>query len=568
MVTCYNSDVAVGYGSMVIDDDNNGQSSGNGNSHFNPSETIELGIELFNFGQSLTAPGVSAILSSDSPYITVTRDSANYGDIAPGAGAAPDQPFLVEVSSNALGEDIIDLFVTVSDGNGNTWASVAQTPILSALFDVDDVTILDNGNGIIDPGEIFEMYLSLSNIGNDGILGSSAILRTYDDQVAIYDSMANFGDCAPGGSFDNSDDTFMLSVDSDIYVGHLINFTVEFTGAGPEVVTANFSQTVGTVSSVDPIGPDDYGYYCFDNTDVTYLDHPSYEWITIDTQNWPYIQPADDAVITLNLPFAVTYYGEEFQEVSVCDNGHIALGRSWWNAWHNTPIPAPQNAKAMIAPLWDDLKYSYSSSMGPRIYYHYDEVNGQYVLGYNNAWDDDISQYQTFEIIIRDNAFWPSVTGDNEILFQYYDINNPYSATVGIGSPDMRDGIQYLFNNSYTQGAANLVDGRAIKFTTGSAYNTGVDTGGDIPRDFSLSQSYPNPFNASVTIEFSIPNSGDVRLEVFNLLGQSVKTLVDGRIEAGTHRISWNAGDQASGMYFYKLTAGNYEETKRMTLLK
>ena len=163
---------------------------------------------------------------------------------------------------------------------------------------------------------------------------------------------------------------------------------------------------------------------------------------------------------------------------------------------------------------------------------------------------------------------WPTETGDNEIIFQYLDVNNPYSASVGICSHDRRDGIQYLFNNIYSDGAATLADGRAIKFTTGSTYNTDIENGNSIPEDFLLSQSYPNPFNAGVTIEFSVPTSEDIRLEVFNLLGQSVETLIDSRLDAGTHRISWNAGEQSSGIYFYKLTAGDFEETKRMTLLK
>ncbi len=568
ILVCHNTDVSVGYSAHIIDDDNNGHSSGNGNGIANPSETIELEVDLYNYGQSVTAYGVSAALTSESSFITVTRDTADFGDIAPGEAAAADQPYLIEVASNALNGNLVDLVLSVSDNSGNSWNSILQIPIEAAQLEVSSVTILDNGNGQIDPGEIFQMYLSASNIGNNNITGANAILRTLDDQVAIYDSMAVFGDCAPGGSFENSGDTFLLSVDSDIYVGHLINFTIEFSGAGPQVVTAVFNQVVGTVSSDDPIGPDNYGYYCFDNTDVAYDDHPTYEWIDINTQNWPYIQPADDDVIGLALPFSVRYYGNVYEEISVCDNGFIAMGPSWWNAWNNTPIPAPQNAAAMIAPFWDDLKYSSYSSMGPRIYYHHDNTNGYFIVAYDNAWADDVYRYETFEIIILDNTVWPSETGDNEIIIQYFDVNNPYSTSVGICSPDRRDGIQYLFNNSYAAGAASLADGRALKFTTGSTYNTDVKKGGNIPADFALSQSYPNPFNAVATIEFSIPTSGNVRLEIFNLLGQSMETLIDGRLDAGTHRISWNADDRASGIYFYKLSAGEFEETRRMTLLK
>ena len=108
----------------------------------------------------------------------------------------------------------------------------------------------------------------------------------------------------------------------------------------------------------------------------------------------------------------------------------------------------------------------------------------------------------------------------------------------------------------------------AIKFTTGSLYITDIQNSSVIPEDFSLSQSYPNPFNAAATIEFSIPVSEDVRLEIFNLLGQKVETIVDSKLNAGIHSVSWNADGCPSGVYFYKLTAGGFQETRRMTLLK
>ena len=220
----------------------------------------------------------------------------------------------------------------------------------------------------------------------------------------------------------------------------------------------------------------------------------------------------------------------------------------------NFNTPKPKNTAAM--------------SMGPRIYYHHDDANGRFIILYDNAWADDVYRYQTFEIVFLNQYDWPTQTGDNDIIIQYYDVNNPYSATVGICSPDRADGIEYLFDNSYTDGAAPLVDGRAIKFTTGSLYTTDVKDGGMVPEGFSLSQNYPNPFNAVSAIEFSMPEAENVKIEVFNLLGQKVETLVDSWLDAGTHTVYWNAGKQSSGVYFYKLTAGEFEDIKRMTLLK
>lgn len=88
-----------------------------------------------------------------------------------------------------------------------------------------------------------------------------------------------------------------------------------------------------------------------------------------------------------------------------------------------------------------------------------------------------------------------------------------------------------------------------------------------------LDGNYPNPFNAQTVVSFQIKEAGHVRLEVFDVLGRRVRVLVDGPVASGTHRIEWDGADSdggtlASGMYFYRLTAGNYVATKKMVMLK
>ncbi len=89
-----------------------------------------------------------------------------------------------------------------------------------------------------------------------------------------------------------------------------------------------------------------------------------------------------------------------------------------------------------------------------------------------------------------------------------------------------------------------------------------------VPADFKLNQNYPNPFNPSTTIEFSIPEASNVRIAVYNLLGQQVAEIVNETKSAGTHSIQWNASDLSSGMYIYSLEANGNIITKKMTLLK
>ena len=97
----------------------------------------------------------------------------------------------------------------------------------------------------------------------------------------------------------------------------------------------------------------------------------------------------------------------------------------------------------------------------------------------------------------------------------------------------------------------------------------GIRNGENIlPVRYSLSQNYPNPFNSSTRVTYSIPNDGDVGLKIYDLLGREVRVLVNSRQNAGDYILMFNAGDMASGVYFYKLTAGEFSEIKRMVIIK
>ncbi|MCK4654783.1 MAG: T9SS type A sorting domain-containing protein [Candidatus Cloacimonetes bacterium] len=103
-------------------------------------------------------------------------------------------------------------------------------------------------------------------------------------------------------------------------------------------------------------------------------------------------------------------------------------------------------------------------------------------------------------------------------------------------------------------------------------YNTALDENELIKPEYSLS-NYPNPFNPGTKIVFNFPEEGNVKLEIFNIKGEKVKTLMDCYMSPGRSEMIWNGKDDngktvSSGIYFYKLKAGKYEKTKKMILLK
>lgn len=112
---------------------------------------------------------------------------------------------------------------------------------------------------------------------------------------------------------------------------------------------------------------------------------------------------------------------------------------------------------------------------------------------------------------------------------------------------------------------AGTKDGKIYMKTNGI---TGAKSEEEIPTEFSLKQNYPNPFNPSTTIEFGIPESGRYVIKIYNVIGEVVRILSDKELSAGFHRITFNANDLSSGIYFYQLLGEKVKLTQKMLLLK
>mgnify|MGYP005725392901 CR=1 FL=1 len=129
---------------------------------------------------------------------------------------------------------------------------------------------------------------------------------------------------------------------------------------------------------------------------------------------------------------------------------------------------------------------------------------------------------------------------------------------------------EIIFSRGSTRGGHNAP---ALYFAERQLITTGIEDEGAIPQTYSLQQNFPNPFNPETSITFSLPTVTHVDLEIFNVLGQKVRTLVNGTREASVHTVVWdgksNNGIQApSGIYFYRLKTQEFNDTKRMLLIR
>jgi len=132
-------------------------------------------------------------------------------------------------------------------------------------------------------------------------------------------------------------------------------------------------------------------------------------------------------------------------------------------------------------------------------------------------------------------------------------------------------GVHEHWNNAADKKySRNLATGSGIELVsleqTGS---TGVEENDNLqPARFELSQNYPNPFNPSTVIRFNMQKSGHAIIKIYDITGKEIATLLDGVISAGSHQVTWNAKNLSSGVYFYRMQAGNFVDTKKMVFQK
>ena len=128
-------------------------------------------------------------------------------------------------------------------------------------------------------------------------------------------------------------------------------------------------------------------------------------------------------------------------------------------------------------------------------------------------------------------------------------------------------GVEFEASPWYESGSPTYTPNALV--VLGSLYAGGVSVkGGANPLKYSLAGNYPNPFNPTTTISFTIPGDSRVTLTVYNITGEKVAILADDILPAGSHSVEWNAAGLSSGVYFCRMTAGTFRETKRMMLLK
>lgn len=475
------ADVAVGYYSHTIDDDNLGGSSGDGDGIVNPGEAVQIPLVFKNYGTSITATGISVTATESDDYAVLTNATLSFPDLAPGATGNSDGSFLLTISPDCPHGHLVRLNL-VTTSNQGSWDGLLDVDVAS--YDMTMRSAVASGSdSLLSPGETANFVLWVSNDGGKNAASLTATLSSLNPYVTVNDNSASFGTVNVGAIASCITDPFNLTAADNTPPGQKADLQVTFTSSTGAVQTDTITISLGAKSQADPQGPDEYGYYCFDNTDVNYAQAPIYSWVETDSgyggsgTRLPITDGSEgaDQSVLVNLPFTFRFYGQTTNQLTVCSNGWISTTPDVsYTDFRNYQIPSPIGPSGHICVFWDDL----ITSPG-HVFSWNDAANHRFIVEWSRMNILQTSSQQVVEIILYDPAYYPTPTGDGEIVFQYNVVNdvygsnpndNPYS-TVGIESPDRQTGIEVVYWNTYDDpAAAHLQNNRAYRFTTGFTY--------------------------------------------------------------------------------------------------
>ncbi|MDP6853021.1 MAG: C25 family peptidase propeptide domain-containing protein [Candidatus Marinimicrobia bacterium] len=437
----------------------------------------DLNITLQNFGRS-HADNVWAELKTNSDQITIENPYIAFGDIY--SEQKLQKQAHVYIHGTAYENEDLGLSLYIQDDDGNQWINHIPVTVRGAKISVTGY----HGDAI--PGINSDLYLTLENQGSRSGSGMSARLLSYENLVTVHTGTEIFESFPAGNNYLIQP----LNVDfsDQIINGSVIPVEIVLTASDGFKRSQFVSLTVGETRETDPVGPDAHGYYIYDSGDTEYDLAPQYEWIEIADGTGTQLSISDSghgncsgsaytcSSTTVELPFEVTFYGEDYDHIVVNTNGWISFGTFKMYSFRNYPLPGAGGPSPMIAAFWDDLK------TGSGGYVHYHATNDRVVIQWDNmrTYDNNGSSRETFQIILynKDNMA-PTPTGDSEIKIQYQDFNNSSDgnyggyppihgcySTVGIENRMSTIGLQYTFNNSYAEAAMPLSDGDALFITT------------------------------------------------------------------------------------------------------
>ena len=460
----------------IVVNDNIGQVTyGNNDGNLNPGESVEIIIPIKNFGGSIES-NLTVDITTDNNLIELTNPFQTIATISPNEELLLS--LFITLNESAIDGEELGLRLTVTDSDINQSHSYLPIDVFGGRLILNSYDYLSGD--VINPGESKLMSIELKNIGNEIVGDISGIIIAPVNIITIEETPFEWSEITDN---EISNSNFVqITADINIINGSIVPLQLHLTSSHgyDRIIPLNLQIGQATVS--DPLGPDQHGYYIYDHGDLGYNLAAIYDWEEIDPnyggsgQNLNLTNNGDgnpslQQTTTVNLPFSFSFYGVEYDQVSICTNGWISFGESPMTSFRNYSIPGAGGPSPMIAAFWDDLK----TSQGNVFTYH-DMNNDAFIIEWSDMYTYNHNDENNFQIILY-NTLTP--TGDGEIKVQYKTFNNTSTpsnsgwspshgayATIGIENHFGDDGLEYSFHNQYAETALPLGDETAIFIST------------------------------------------------------------------------------------------------------
>jgi hypothetical protein len=427
-------------------------------------EDFELQLLLRNYGTTASSNIDVEIYNYDG-YFDVINNQASQGYLA--GGAAATLSFELSAGQHWINGRNGIIFCNINSSSG-FFTGLIELEIQSAEMIVSNIEI-DVPGGYLGQGMLCPLYLELYNCGEVSGGNLSTVLYSLNSNAIVSENVSEYGDIAPGTSGTNATAFEVLA--ADVISGQVASLQLSIYRGNEIVQVIPVTIPVGEIGETDPTF-DTYGYMAIESSDIGNFEVPEYEWLDISPfaggegtyLTAPFMHETTDGWIDqIDLPFSFQYYGEEFDRITVCQNGYFSFGEANTLFFRNKSLPSGYGPGGMVCPFWDDLEQGY-------VYYWYDEDNHRFMIEWKNMRSVySPGQRQYFQVVLRDPAHYPTATGDGEIIFIYQQVNNVDQsdnyASVGIESPDKTMGLEISFANFYATTAHTLSDETAILFT-------------------------------------------------------------------------------------------------------
>lgn len=541
----------------------------------NPGESVQITFDVRNVGTqsatwTITAASLDTLTSVTSGNATTPAIGANETGVT--------SPITVQISQYASGGAVPALALSFNDGQTTIVRDIrftvaAPDPLVLEL-------VVQDGDGILSPGETSNINIRIRNVGTSAASELTATVHSWDNAISFPDNSLNWTNVEIGQEA-LSASTFSASVPANVTSGRQIALRIVFSWNGAPFTWRQVFLTAGAVTPTVPTGPDEYGYYAYENIDVGFSATPTYSWTELDPEfggsgATPHLV-RDDTHVIIPIP-AFTFYGQSYDSLSICSNGWVSFGHATLPEFRNWEIPSAIGPPAMLCPFWDDL-ISNGDSIHPNDNMQHEVFTrndgNRFIIEWRSLNRAGLQSGQTnhdfciFQCILE----YPA-SGDGSVLFLYNqitntDITNNY-ASVGIQDALHLRGLGLTFANTYIPSVAPLVAGRAIRFTTTppDGFLDADDPREVMPTEFALHPAYPNPFNPATELRFDLSHGGLTTLKVYDTLGREVATLLDGTMNAGTHTVRFDASAYSSGVYFARLVSGANTDVQKIVLMK